>query len=348
MKIFYSLAVAAFHTVGSIFRSRTDLAIENLALRQQLAVLKEKGPRPQLTWVDRGFWVLLRKLWPNWSSALVIVKPATVVHWHRRGFRWYWRRKSRPLGRPRADVEVRSLIRRMARENPTWGAPRIHGELLKLGFDVSERTISRYMPRREPDPDKVQNWKTFLKNHRELITAMDFFTVPTITFQVLYVWFIIGHDRRTIIHVNVTYYPTAAWVIQQFREAFSFDYSWRYVIFDRDSSFSRLVVETIKSFDLKPVRIMYRSPWQNGVAERWIGSCRRELVDHVIALSEDHLRRLLLEYVSYYNEDRTHYGLEKETPHGRPVQRKPASRAVVVAHPRAGGFHHRYEWRKAA
>jgi putative transposase len=172
MRTYSSIVASIFHSVGSIFRSRANLTIENLALRQQLAILKEKGPRPRLTWIDRGFWVLLRKLWPKWSSALVIVKPETVVHWHRRGFRWYWRRKSRPLGRPRANVEIRSLIRRMARENPTWGAPRIHKELLALGFDISERTISRYMPRREPDPDKIQTWKTFLKNHRELITAI--------------------------------------------------------------------------------------------------------------------------------------------------------------------------------
>ncbi len=217
-----------------------------------------------------------------------------------------------------------------------------------LGFNVSERTISRYMPRRKPEPDKVQNWKTFLRNHREAITAMDFFTVPTITFQVLYVWFIIGHDRRTIIHVNVTYHPTAAWVVQQFREAFSYDFSWRYVIFDRDSSFSRLVVEAIKSFGLKPVRIMYRSPWQNGVAERWIGSCRRELVDHVIVIGEKHLRRLVNEYVEYHNDDRTHYGLGKETPRKRSIQKKPSRDAEIVAFPRVGGLHPRYEWRRAA
>ncbi len=351
IKQIYSILPAVFHSLRSIFRTRADLTIEILSLRQQLTALKEKHPRPRLGWIDRGFWVLLRRIWPKWSDVLIIVKPETVVRWHRQGFRWYWRRilmRGKRRGRRRVSLEIRKLIIRMASENPTWRAPKIHGELLMLGFDVSERTISRYMPRREPDPEKVEKWKAFLRNHRELITAMDFFTVPTIRFQVLHVWFIIGHDRRTIIHVNVTYHPSAAWVIQQLREAFSDDYSWRYVIFDRDSSFSRVVVETIRSFGLKPARTMYRSPWQNGVAEHWISSCRREMLDHVVVFSENHLRRVVNEYVDYYNMDRTHYGLDKETPIPRPIQKKPTKDAEIVAFPRVGGLHHRYEWRRAA
>ena len=303
MSRIYGILRTIIHSLRSIFRTRADLTIEILALRQQLTALKEKHPRPKLSWLDRGFWVWLRRIWPKWSDVLIIVKPETVVRWHRRGFRWYWRRismRGKRRGRRRVSLEIRNLIVRLASENPTWRAPKIHGELLMLGFDVSERTISRYMPRREPDPEKVQRWKTFLRNHRDVVSAMDFFTVPTVTFQILYVWFAISHDRRKILHVNVTYHPTAEWVIQQLRETFAFDFPWRYLIFDRDSSFSSHVVATIKSFGLKPARIMYRSPWQNGVAERWIGSCRREILDHVVVFGENHLRRLVNEYVDYY------------------------------------------------
>jgi putative transposase len=240
------------------------------------------------------------------------------------------------------------LIRRMARENPTWGAPRIHGELLMLGLDVSERTVSRYLLRRRPRPDSVASWLTFLKNHRDGLAAMDFFTVPTMTFRVVYGWFAIGHARRRILHFDVTAHPSSAWVIQQLREAFPLDSAPRYLIFDRDSVFSAEVVSTMKSFGIKPTRTAYRSPWQNGVAERWVGSVRRELLDHVVVVNEGHLRRLLREYVAYYHDDRTHLGLGNATPTGRPVTRRRDGGAEVVALSRVGGLHHRYEWRAAA
>jgi transposase InsO family protein len=230
----------------------------------------------------------------------------------------------------------------MATENPTWGAPRIHGELLMLGFVVSERTVSRYLPRKGPRPDAVKRWLTFLRNPRSAIAAMDFFVVPTATFRLVYAWFAIAHERRQILHFDVTNQPTAAWVVQQLRETFGLTVMPRHLIFNRDSIFSRRVVSTVESFGIKPTRTAYRSPWQNGIAERWVGSVRRELLDHVVVVSERHLRRLLSEYVAYYHDDRTHLGLDKQTPARRQTQQRGQSIAVVAL-PRLGGLHHRYE-----
>src|ERR1700745_3966996 len=201
----------------------------------------------------------------------------------------------------------------MVAENSLWGAPRIHGELLKLGFDVSEKTIPRWMKRASRDPEPVQRWRAFLANHREAIAAMDFFTVPTISFGVLYCFFVIRHDRRHILHFNITKQPTSSWIIQQLREAFPFGAAPRFLIHDRDAKYGTEVPAAIRSLKINAVRTSFESPWQNGIAERWVGSCRRELLDHVIALNERHLKRLLSEYVSYHHEDRTHLGLGKGT-----------------------------------
>jgi len=336
----------------SAFSSRADLALENLALRQQLAAFSAGGRRPRITHGDRWLWIALRRWWSRWSDVLVFVKPETVIRWHRAGFRLYWswrshRGRRRP-GRPPIDHEVRALIRKMAKDNPTWGAPRIHGELGRLGFDVSEKTVSRYLPRRPVSPDVLRRWLTFLRNHRDAIAAMDFFVVPTATFRLLYVWFAVGHGRRRILHFDVTGNPTAAWVVQQLREAFHFDAAPRHLIFDRDSIFSAHVVSTIKSFGIDPTRTAWGCPWQNGVAERWIGSVRRELLDHVVVLGERHLRRLLIEYIAYHHDDRTHLGLGKATPARRSVAHRPDDEARVIALPRVGGLHHRYDWRAAA
>ena len=313
-------------------------------------MLKARRPRPRLSSADRLFWVLLRRFWSRWEHALNIVDPATVVRWHRAGFRLFWRWKSRHRrpGRPRMDLEIRAMIRRLARENPTWGAPRVHSELLMLGLEVSERTVSRYMPRRPAPTEVVERWKTFLLNHREAIVGMDFFTVPTATFDVLYVLFFIHHDRRHVLHFGVTRYPTAAWVIQQLREAFPCDQAPRYLIFDRDSTFSLAVMAAIRSFGITPSRTAYRSPWQNPMAERWIGSVRREMLDHVVILGEAHLRRLVRDYVAHYHCDRCHLSLGKEPPDGRLPSMRASRDAKVVALPRVGGLHHRYEWREAA
>jgi len=336
--------------LSALVRSRYNLSLEILALRRQLGILKRKHPRPRLLIRDRIFWVLLRRVWPAWRDALVIVKPETVVAWHRAGFRLFWSLRSRPksVGRPKIDAEVRTLIRRMGIENSCWGAPRIHGELLKLGFDVSERTVSRYLHRLFPPDQARKRWAAFLRNHREAIAAMDFFTVPTLTFRVLYCFFVIEHGRRKILHFNVTEHPTGSWIVQQLREAFPESGPYRYTILDGDAKFGGEVIDLLTASGIKPTRISPASPWQNGVAERWIGSCRRELLDHLIVLNEAHLRRLIRDYIAYYHADRTHDSLEKETPMMRPVSSKPDPSAPLVSFPRMGGLHHRYDWGQAA
>jgi putative transposase len=228
----------------------------------------------------------------------------------------------------------------MVIENPTWGAPRIHGELLMLGFDISERTISRWMKRTPRNPDRARRWITFLRNHREAIAAMDFFAVPTIRFSVLYCFFVISHDRRRILHFNVTKHPASLWIVQQLREAFPFESSPRFLIFDRDGKYGAEVPAAVRSLNIQPIRTSFESPWQNGVAERWVESCRRDLVDHAIAVNERHLKRLLADYVRYFHEDRTHLGLGKGTPGGRTRSTEPGR---VISHERLGGLHHRYD-----
>lgn len=251
-------------------------------------------------------------------------------------------RAKRVGGRKPTSIEVRALIFRMTAENPTWGAPRIHGELLKLGFEISEPAVSRWLQRAPRSPEVSKRWLTFLRNHREAIAAMDFFTVPTITFGVLYCFFIVSHDRRRILRCNVTRNPGALWIVQQIREAWPYASIPKFLIFDHDSKFSRDVVSTIRELASDPLRTAYRSPWQNGVAERWVGSCRRDLLDHVIALNERHLKRLLAEYIRYYHEDRTHLGLAKDTPAGRSSEPRPTNGGSIRSLPRLGGLHHRY------
>src|SRR5258707_242095 len=217
-------------------RSRRDLLLENLALRQQLAVLNQPRQRPSLSRIDKLFWIAIRRVWMQWKQSLLIVTPETVVRWHREGFLKYWRWRSRgERGRKRVSREVRRLIFQMSAENPTWGAPRIHGELLKLGFDLSERTVSRWMRRAPRKADSSRRWKAFLSNHREVIAAMDFFTVPTLSFSVLYCFFVIAHDRRRVLHFNVTKHPSSLWIAQQLREAFPADHVHEFLIFDRDA-----------------------------------------------------------------------------------------------------------------
>ena len=336
-----------FCTILRLFRTRRNLLLENLVLRQQLATLKRRRPRPRLGILDKLFWVLARRFWSRWKEALVVVTPETVVRWHRAGFQLYWKLISkvrRPIGPRQTPKGVRELIFRMVAENPTWGAPRIHGELLLLGFNVSERTISRWMKRAPRDPDRAKRWLTFLRNHREAIAAMDFFTVPTVTFRVLYCFFVIGYDRRRILHFNVTKHPTSFWVVQQLREAFPFGSAPRFLIFDRDGKYGLEVPAAVRSLNMRPVRTSFESPWQNGVAERWVESCRRDLLDHIIAVNERHLKRLLNEYLSYYHQDRTHLAWDKQTPTGRvPAKSGGAGCSMILTTSKLGGRHHRYD-----
>jgi putative transposase len=326
-----------------LFRARRILLLENLALRQQLAVYRRRHPRPKLAAFDKLFWVLARRFWSGWKRTLVIVSPETVVRWHGSGFVLYWRlisRARRVIGRKRISKELRDLIFRMVVQNPTWGAPRIHGELLMLGFDVSERTISRWMRRAPRDPEPAKRWLAFLRNHREAIVAMDFFTVPTIRFDLLYCFFVISHGRGRVLHFNVTRHPTGSWIVQQLREAFPYQSASRFLIFDRDAKYGLEVPIVVRSMNIRPVRTSFQSPWQNGIAERWVESCRRDLLDHVIALNDLHLKRLLSDYVRYYHDDRTHLGLDKETPGER---LRSVSSGQVIGRARLGGLHHRYD-----
>ena len=335
-----------FGLLPQSFRSRCALLLEILALRQQLAVLRAKHPPPKLAAADKLFWVILRRLWPGWKRVLFLVEPETVIGWHRAGFKLYWKYLSRhrtPAGRRCVSRELREHIFRMVAENPTWGAPRIYGELKILGFDISERTVLRWMRKAPRNPEPAKRWAAFLSNHREAIAAMDFFTVPTLTFGLLHCFFVISHDRRRILHCNVTKHPTSTWVVQQLREAFPYNSAPKYLIFDRAKNFNEEVVSTIENFGIQPKRTSFRSPWQNGVAERWVGNCRRDLLDHVIVLNERHLRRLMTEYVRYYHDDRTHLALQKETPTGRVGATDTETNCKVVSMPRLGGLHHRYD-----
>jgi|RhiMetdeSRZDD1v2_1073273.scaffolds.fasta_scaffold80548_3 putative transposase len=331
-------------TLRSAVRTHRDLALENLALRQQLAVWKARQPRPRLTEMDRLFWVLLSRLWTSWRQSLHLVRPETVVGWHRHAFRRYWAWKSRRRsGRPMISPELRDLIRRMSRANPLWGAPRIHGELLKLGVTVSQATVSKYMVR--PRRPRSQAWRTFLENHAKDLIALDFFSVPTATFRVLFVLVMLTHSRRRLVHFNVTEHPTAEWTARQLLEACGGEEALGYLIRDRDRVYGERFSHQAETLNIREVVIAPRSPWQNACAERVIGSIRRECLNHVVVIGERHLREILSKYVDYYNRTRTHLSLTKDTPEHRSPQRPSEGRVVEI--PRVGGLHHEYRRRAA-
>jgi transposase InsO family protein len=323
-----------------LLHSRATLHLEILALRHQLAVAnRSRRPRVRFTTVDRVLWSWLSQRWHGWTAALHIVQPATVLAWHRRGFRLFWTWKSRcRTGRPGVPSDVRALIREMSMMNPLWGAPRIHGELQKLGISVSQSTVAKYMCRQRRPPS--QSWRTFLTNHASQIMAADLFVVPTVTFRLLFVLVILAHDRRRIVHLAVTDHPTAVWTAQQFRNSFLENDSPRYLLHDRDSVFAD-VATTITRMNTQAVRTAPRSPWQNAYVERVIGSIRRECLDHVIVMNAAGLHRVLRVYIAYYMRSRTHLALGKDTPEPRPVT--PPSTGRIVAIPEVGGLHHRYD-----
>jgi putative transposase len=321
-------------------RERTELALENLALRQQLAALRQKSKRPRLRNRDRIFWAILSRIWSNWRSPLLIVQPATVIRWHRKGFKLFWRWKSRSgkIGRPPTDLEIRKLIRRMSRENPSWGVPRIQSELALLGHVVSEATVRKYRIRTRKPPS--QTWRTFLDNHLTDIVAIDFFTVPTATFRILFAFVVMRHDRRRVVHFNVTAHPTAAWTAQQVVEAFPEDTAPRFLIRDRDGIYGDVFQQRVRNMGIEEVVCAAQSPWQNPYCERLVGSIRRECLNHVIILNERHLLRILRLYLDYYHESRTHLSLNRNAPVEREVE--PPHLGQVVAIPQVGGLHHRY------
>ncbi len=322
-----------------------QLALENLALRHQLAVYKRTATRPKLRRSDRLFWVWLPRVWAGWRAALVIVAPDTVLRWQRRRFREHWTTLSGrpPVGRPPVNAEITALVMRMAAANPLWGAPRIHGELLKLGIEVAERTVSRLLPKRRTPPS--QTWRTFLTNHVRDLVSIDFFTVPTAHLHVLFVLVVVAHHRRRVLHFNVTEHPTAAWTAQQIVDAFPDDSAPSYLLRDRDSVYGHAFQHRVKGMGIHEVLTAPHSPWQNPFAERLIGSIRRECLDHVLVLNERHLRRTLARYFAYYHRTRTHLSLDKDAPHGRPIERTALGRVISIRE--VGGLHHRYVRRAA-
>jgi putative transposase len=337
------MLLSFLHSFRVYFWNRADLQMEILALRHQIVVLQRQSPKAKLKPADRRFWVGMSQFWSRWRSALWIVKPATVLDWHRRGFRWYWTWKVQhgEPGRPRVPKETRELIRTLSRDNVGWGAPRIHSELLKLGFKISESSISKYMVRHPKPPS--QTWRTFLKNHSKQLVSIGFFTVPTALFQVLFVFIVIQHDRRRLMHFNVTAHPTAEWTARQILEAFPFESAPKYLLRDRDGIYGSEFREQVAVMNITEVLSAPRSPWQRAYVERVIGSIRRECLDHVIILNEEGLRRVLASYVRYYHKSRLHLSLDKDSPDPRPVE----SVGEIVAIPEVGGLHHRYERRTA-
>jgi transposase InsO family protein len=304
---------ALFAALLTSLRSRAALQLEIVALRHQLGVLNRSVQRPKLSPSDRLLWVWLSEIWNGWRSALIIVKPATVIAWHRKGYRlfWTWKVRHGQPGRPAVSKETKELIRKMSRENPLWGAPRIHGELLKIGIDIGETSVSKYMVRHRQPPS--QTWKTFLTNHVKSLVSVDFFTVPTIDFRVLYVFLVLAHDRRRILHFHVTAHPTAEWTAQQLREAFPFGQIPRYLLRDRDGIFGSEFRKDVKAMGITEVLSAPRSPWQRAYVERVIGTIRRECLDYVIVLNEGSLYRHLKSFVAYYHESRTHLSLWART-----------------------------------
>src|ERR1700681_4014050 len=324
--------------LASPFKSKWRLEAENALLRHQLIVLKRRlHGRVRLANHDRWFFVQLYRWFPSILTVLTIIRPETLVRWHRAGFRCYWREKSRSLGgRPQIETDLRALIRRMSVENPLWGAPRIHGELLKLGFEVAQSSVAKYMVKRRGPPS--QGWRTFLRNHAPDIAAMDLFVVPTVGFDLLYAYIIVRLDRRELVWISVTTNPTSEWVARQITEAVPWEMAPRCMIRDRDRIYGIVVTRRLRAMGIRDKPTAPGSLWQNGFAERLIGSIRRECVDHIIVFGEAHLRRTLRSYACYYNDIRTHRSLNKDAPVSRPVQRT----GIISSHAILGGLHHHY------
>ena len=334
--------LAILHLLGmfvvNLFKSRRRLEVENLFLRHQLNIALRRAPhRLRLRGNDRALLVWMTWLWPSLLGLSRVVQPDTILRWHRAGFRAYWRWKShgRP-GRPRVSRELRELIRRINKENPLWGAPRIHGELLKLGFEIAELTVSKYMIRHRGPPS--QTWRTFLHNHADAIAAIDLCLVPTLRFECLFLFLVVGHGRRQLLWFAVTRHPTAEWLAQQIVEAFPWDTAPTYLVRDNDGAYGQTFTSRVRAMGIRDRPISPRSPWQNPYVERLIGTVRRDCLDHVLIFGERHLRQVLTLYSLYYNETRTHLGLSKDAPLRRAVQRS----GTIVTTPILSGLHHRY------
>jgi putative transposase len=342
----YAVLISLLAGLTSTLRTRTSLQVEVLALRHQLAVLQRNKRRrvPLRVW-DRFLWVALVRLWPEWRKSLVVVKPETVIGWHRKGFRFYWNWKSRRgrMGRPGVSKEIRNVIRDMSSANVLWGAPRLHGELLKLGIEVSQATVAKYMVKHRKPPS--QTWRAFLENHVKQLVSVDFFVVPTVGFRILYVFLVLAHERRRVVHFNVTEHPTVDWAAAQLMQAFPWDTAPRYLLRDRDRVYGEAFRALAADMEITEVLTAPRSPWHSPYVERLIGSIRRECLDHVIVVNESSLRRQIACYLDYYHGSRSHLSLGKDCPDGRAVE--PPDLGRIVAVPKVGGLHHRYERRAA-
>ena len=340
-----ALLTSLLAALTSTLRTRASLQIEILALRHQLSVLqRSQRKRVALRTMDRLLWIGLVRLWPDWRNALMLVKPQTVISWHRKGFRFYWKWKSRRrIGRPGVSKEIRDLIRNMSSANVLWGAPRLHAELLKLGIEVSQATVAKHMVKHRKPPS--QTWRSFLENHVKQLVSVDFFVVPTLSFRILYVFLVLAHERRRVVHFNVTDHPTAAWTAAQLMQAFPWDTAPRYLLRDRDRIYGDPFRIQAANMLITEVLTAPRSPWQSPYVERLVGSIGRECLDHVVVLSEESLRRILRSYVCYYHDSRCHQALGKDSPETREVQTP--DKGTIVEIPRVGGLHHRYERRAA-
>jgi len=332
--------------LADLVRGRPALVAENAFLRQQLLILRRSVKRPRCTPTDRALFVLLASRLRAWRQALLIVQPETLLRWHRQGFRLFWRRQSRPRSAPQPKVpaETIALIRELAAANRLWGAERIRGELRKLGVRVAKTTVQRHMRDARPPRRVGQTWATFLRNHAAETWACDFFPVTDLLFRPLYAFVVIAHRSRHVVHVGVTRHPTDAWVAQQLREATPFDQRPRYLVRDRDSKYGSAFARVAAGSGITELRTAYRSPRQNATCERFLGSVRRECLDHVVVLGEAHLRRVLREYVAYFNQDRPHQGIGQHIP-GRAAASPAHAGGVgnVRAFPVLGGLHHAYQ-----
>ena len=330
---------AILHAIGmfvaDLFKSGSRLEAENLFLRHQLTIaMRRAPPRLRLRGSDRALLIWMTRLWPNLRGMAQVVQPETILRWHRAGFKVFWRWRSRNgAGRPKIDRGLRDLIQRMSRENPLWGASRIHGELLMLGFEVAQSTVSKYMAR--PSKPPSQTWKTFLQNHTEAIAAIDMCVVPTLTFELLFAVLVLGHGRRQVLWFEVTRHPTAEWLARQITEAFPWTSALAYL---NDRAYGHVFTSRVRAMGIRDRPISPGSPWQNGCAERLIGTLRCECLDQVLIFGEAHLRRILSAYAAYYNQARTHLALQKDAPLHRAVQRSGA----IVAIPILAGLHHQY------
>jgi transposase InsO family protein len=334
--MFALLRLLGIFVIG-LFKSRRRLEAENLFLRHQLSIALRRAPsRLRLRGSDRALLVWMTRLWPSLLGAAQVVQPETILRWHRAGFTAFWRWKSRKrAGRPKIDRELRDLIRRMSKENPKWGASRIQGELLMLGFEVAQSTVSKYMVQ---GGSPSQSWKTFFRNHAQAIAAIDLFVVPTLTFERLFAVLVLGHGGRQLLWFAVTRHPTAEWLARQITDAFPWASAPAYLVRDNDRAYGAAFRSRVRAMGIRDRPISPGSPWQNPYVERLVGTVRRECLDRVLVFGEAHLRQILSSYAVYYNEIRTHLALGKDAPLGRAVQRT----GVIVAIPILSGLHHHY------